>query len=85
MSTLGTRIQELRKQKTWSQQQLADKIKISKSQMIRYETKNVQPPANILNKLADVLGTSVDFLISGDKTEKAKASLKNSVLLQQFK
>lgn len=31
------------------------------------------------------LGTSVDYLISGDKNEKAKASLKNSELLQRFK
>ncbi len=46
---------------------------------------NVQPPANIINKLADALATSVDFLISGDKNEKAKASLKNSELIQRFK
>ena len=38
-----------------------------------------------MNKLADVLGTSVDYLISGDKSEKAKASLKNSELIQRFK
>ena len=56
--------------------ELADKIGVSKSQFIRYESKNVQPPANIINKLADALATSVDFLISGDKNEKAKASLK---------
>lgn len=43
----------------------------------------MQPPANIINKLADALGTSVDFLISGDKTEKAKASLKNSELIPE--
>ena len=47
--------------------------------------KGVQPPANIINKLADALGTSVDFLISGDKDEKVKASLKDAELLQQFK
>jgi ApbE superfamily uncharacterized protein (UPF0280 family) len=38
-----------------------------------------------MNKLADALATSVDFLISGDKSEKAKASLKNSELIQRFK
>ena len=47
--------------------------------------KGVQPPANIINKLADALGTSIDFLISGDKDEKVKASLKDAELLQQFK
>jgi len=83
--TLADRIQILRKQKELTQVELAGKIGVSKSQFIRYESKNVQPPANIMNKLADALGTSVDFLISGDKTEKAKTSLKNSELLQRFK
>jgi len=83
--TLADRIQTLRKQAGLTQIELADKIGVSKSQFIRYESKNVQPPANIINKLADALATSVDFLISGDKNEKAKASLKNSELIQRFK
>ena len=83
--TLADRIQTLRKQAGLTQVELADKIGVSKSQFIRYESKNVQPPANIINKLADALATSVDFLISGDKNEKAKASLKNTELIQRFK
>ena len=85
MTDLGSRIQELRKQQKLSQIELAEKIQVSKSQMIRYENKGVQPPADILNKLADALGTSVDFLINGNTGEKAKASLKNTELLQRFK
>ena len=38
-----------------------------------------------MNLLAEHLGTSVDYLINGDKTERAKASLKNSDLLQKFR
>jgi transcriptional regulator with XRE-family HTH domain len=82
---LADRIILLRKQAGLTQVELADKIGVSKSQYIRYETKDVQPPANIMNKLADALATSVDYLISGDKSEKAKASLKNSELIQRFK
>jgi transcriptional regulator with XRE-family HTH domain len=82
---LADRIILLRKQAGLTQVDLANKIGVSKSQYIRYETKDVQPPANIMNKLADALGTSVDYLISGDKSEKAKASLKNSELIQRFK
>lgn len=85
MQELGKRIQELRKMQKFSQVELADKVNISKSQMIRYETKGVQPPADILNKFADVLNTSVDFLINGDSQEKAKATLKNTALLKKFK
>lgn len=83
--TLANRIQELRKQKGWSQTELASKIGVSYTQMSRYEIKGVQPPANILKKMADVFDTTVDFLISGDKDEKVKASLKDAELLQQFK
>jgi transcriptional regulator with XRE-family HTH domain len=85
MNDLGKRIQELRKQSKLSQIELAGKINVSKSQMIRYENKGVQPPANILNKLADIFGTSVDYLINGNSDEKAQATLKNTELLQRFK
>ncbi len=83
--SIAGRVTLLRKQAGLTQVELADKIGVSKSQYIRYETKDVQPPADTINKLADALGTSVDFLISGDKTEKAKATLKNSELIQRFK
>lgn len=83
--TLGDRITELRKAKGWSQTELAKKTGVSYTQMSRYEIRGVQPPANTLKKLADVLDTTVDFLINGDKDEKVKASLKDAELLQQFK
>lgn len=85
MENLGTRIQELRKQNKMSQVELGQKIGVSKSQINRYENKEVQLPADILNKVADLFGTSVDYLINGLSAEKAQATLKNAELLQQFK
>ena len=85
MEELGKRIQELRKQQKFSQTELAGKINVSKSQMIRYENKGVQPPADTLNKLAEIFNTSVDFLLNGNTDEKAKATLKSAKLLQRFK
>lgn len=85
MVHLSDRLQELRKGLGLSQQELADTVEISKSMLSRYENHNVQPPADILNKLANALNTSVDFLLNGTKSEKAKASLKNNELLQAFK
>lgn len=85
MTDLGSRIQELRKESKYSQVELAELIGISKSQVIRYENKGAQPPADTLNKIADLFGTSVDFLINGNTQEKAKATLKSNALLQQFK
>jgi transcriptional regulator with XRE-family HTH domain len=50
-----------------------------------FETRNMQPPAEVLKKIADALDTIVDYLINGDTDEKAKSALKDSELLQQFK
>lgn len=85
MTNLGKRILELRKRKNLSQTDLANAVGISYTQIGRYETKDTQPPAEVLKKMADALDTTVDFLISGDTDEKAKSALKDSELLQQFK
>lgn len=85
MTSLGDRIKEIRKQKNWSQNELAQKAGISYAQLSRYEIKGSQPPAEVLNKLANALETTVDFLINGDTNEKAKSTLKDAELLQQFK
>jgi transcriptional regulator with XRE-family HTH domain len=85
MTDLGKRILELRKRKNLSQTDLANTVGISYAQIGRYETKNTQPPAEVLKNIADALDTTVDFLISGDTNEKAKSTLKDSELLQQFK
>jgi transcriptional regulator with XRE-family HTH domain len=85
MNTLSERIQYVRKQQGISQQELAAKVQVSKSMVNRYENKGVQPPADVLNKIATILNTSVDYLINGEHDEKAKASLKNTELLNTLK
>jgi transcriptional regulator with XRE-family HTH domain len=85
MNSLGDRIKESRKQKGWSQNELSQKAGISYAQLSRYEIKGSQPPAEVLNKLAEALDTTVDYLINGDTNEKAKSTLKDAELLQQFK
>jgi transcriptional regulator with XRE-family HTH domain len=85
MKKLGDRIQDLRKQKELTQENLAKKVGISLTQMARYETKGIQPPADVLMKLASAFGTTVDYLVNGATDDKAKAQLKDAELLQQFK
>ncbi len=85
MKKLGERIQELRKLKELTQAEVAKKIGISLTQMARYEIKGVQPPAGVLSKMANVFGTTVDYLVNGATEEKAKASLKDAELLNQFR
>jgi transcriptional regulator with XRE-family HTH domain len=78
MTDFGKRLIELRKQKGLSQTELAKQIGW-------YETKGTQPPGEVLNKLANTLGTTIDYLINGDSNEKAISTLKDAELLQQFK
>jgi transcriptional regulator with XRE-family HTH domain len=85
MSNLGTRIQELRKQKEMTQNDLSKKIEISMTQLVRYENKGVQPPADVLKKIADVFGVSIDYLVNGNTSEKAENTLSDNKLLQHFK
>jgi transcriptional regulator with XRE-family HTH domain len=85
MNLTGKQIQLLRKEKGFSQTQLAEKIGISLTQLQRYENKDVQPPADILKKLADLFNTSIDFLVYGNLELKAQQTIKDNELLAQFK
>jgi transcriptional regulator with XRE-family HTH domain len=68
-----------------TQQELAENVKASKSMINRYETKGVQPPADILNKIATALKTTVDYLMNGNSDEKAKSTLSDNELLNTLK
>lgn len=85
MISVGKQIQDLRKQNNLNQTQLADKIGVSLTQLQRYENKGVQPPADILKKLADTFNISIDYLVYGDTEQKAQQSIKDNELLAQFK
>lgn len=83
--TLGERIQDLRKKNGLTQADLSKNINISIPQIVRYETKNVQPPADVLKRIADLFGASIDFLVNGTISQKAENSIEDSKLLQYFK
>ncbi len=85
MSDLGKRIQELRKQTGLTQAQLAEKVNISHTQLTRYESKDVQPPADVLKRLAGVFDVSIDYLVNGNKSDKVEQTLKDAELIKQFK
>jgi transcriptional regulator with XRE-family HTH domain len=58
----GDRVEELRKKKGWTQQELADRIGKPRSTVSNY-IKGRRPPAETLSLLASVLGTSTDYLL----------------------
>lgn len=82
---LGKRIKVLRKEKGLSQAELGKKIGLSYAQVGRYETKGMQPSAEVLQKLAKELDVSIDYLLNGSAEEKASANLTDKDLIKQFK
>lgn len=85
MTQLSNRILDLRKKKNWSQSELAKMVGVTYAQIGRYETKGAQPSAEVLKKIANALDTTTDYLMYGDKDEKARATLEDTELLQQLK
>jgi len=69
--TLGDKITMLRKQKNLSQGDLADKIGISRDAIGKYERGDIMPTADKAKKMADLLGVSLDFLMSDAAKEEA--------------
>jgi transcriptional regulator with XRE-family HTH domain len=79
----GARLKALRKQKNWSQKELAAQVGIRFQQLNKYESGLNVPPADMLLKLAHVLDVSVDFLLTGNPLEDSP--LASSRLFRRFK
>lgn len=60
---IGKRIQDLRKQKGLTQEQVAAALNISAAAVSKWETDTTYPDITILNPLARLLGVSVDVLL----------------------
>lgn len=58
-----TRIRELRESKKLSQEELAQKLGVTKSGVAMWETRGVVPRQNTLEKICVVLGTTTDYLL----------------------
>ncbi len=63
---IGTRIRALRTAKKLTLQQVADTFGISRASVSEWESGRSKPDANKLAKLADLLDTSVLYLLEGD-------------------
>ena len=83
--TLGEKIKRLRKEKDWSQEKLGKKIGADAHRICNYEKGKVTPSAEALVKIAGSLGVTVDYLLTDDTDQIAKAKLTDKELLEQFK
>lgn len=64
---LGENIKKLRKENGMSQEQLAEKLGVSRQSVSLWETGNTQPTLEVVAKIADLFAISTDELLNGEK------------------
>lgn len=70
--TLGNRISELRKQKNYSQEYIAEQLDISRQAVYKWEKDLSSPDTAHLIKLAEIFGVSVEHLATGKSEDILK-------------
>ncbi|AXR66825.1 helix-turn-helix domain-containing protein [Leptospira mayottensis] len=78
------RFRNLRLQKNLSQEDLGKLVGIHANHLGRYERGLSKPSAETLQKLAEALGVSSDFLMGGNADDFAKAKFEDKDLLRMF-
>lgn len=68
----GHFIAQLRKQKGYTQKELAKKLMVTDKAISRWETGKGLPDTSLLKPLGDILGVSVGELLSGKRIEEAE-------------
>ena len=78
----GDRLKTMRKQKRWTQKELAGMLDIGLSQFNKYESGMHIPPIEKLIQLSNLFDTTVDYLVKGADTGTKK--LHNIKMLKRF-
>ncbi len=64
--SLGQKITKIRKEKKLSQADVASYVGVSRDAISKYERDDIVPSVENANKIAKVLGVSLDYLVSED-------------------
>ncbi len=81
---IGRFIAECRKQKDLTQMQLAEKLGITDKAVSKWERGIAMPDSSIMFELCDILGISVNELLSGEKIDMENNNQKNEQLLLEM-
>ena len=74
---LADKISELRRANNWSQEELAEKLDVSRQSVSKWESGNSIPDLTRLIKLSEIFGVSTDYLIKDDVVEDIVISSDN--------
>ncbi|ATH91730.1 hypothetical protein ACH95_15440 [Bacillus glycinifermentans] len=79
---IGTRIKECRNNVNISQEALAEKLDMKRTNIANYEAGRVVPPGNVLLELANIFGVTTDYLLGRSDDPNGKVSLLDDDLRQ---
>lgn len=81
--TLGEKLKEARQQFGWSQEELADKLFVSRAAIAKWETDGGVPDMPNLKTIADLLQVSVDYLLDHN-AEPIKYRVKEHININDY-
>lgn len=70
--TLGEKLFQLRKEKNLSQEEVAEKLNVSRQTISKWETDQSSPDLDKIVPLCELYEISTDYLLTGKKKEKRK-------------
>jgi len=79
---MGLRIRELRKEINLSQESLAERLEMKRTNIANYEAGRVVPPGNVLLELSKIFGVTTDYLLGRSDDPNSKVSLLDDDLYQ---
>lgn len=69
--TLGEKLQRLRRARSWTQEQLAERIGVSRQSLSKWESDGALPDTVNVVALADLFGVTTDYLLREEGTAQA--------------
>lgn len=67
--SIGKTIAKLRKTKSWTQIELAERLNVSDKTISKWESEAGYPEFTMLPQLANIFDVSLDYLMTGKKAE----------------
>lgn len=74
---ISNRIIKLRKQKGWSQEDLAEKLDVSRQSVSKWESGASVPDLTRILQMSDIFGVTTDYLLKGDEYHLTVESTEN--------
>lgn len=72
--SLNQKIAQLRNDNNWSQEELAEKLNVSRQSVSKWESGQAKPDLDKIIALSDIFDVSTDYLLKDDNEEKSNPS-----------